>query len=51
MAGNIIINLWNRIFPQNPSEARSLKEIVILMASLGIMVAVILILAREGLKH
>ena len=51
MAGNILINLWNRIFPEHPSEARSHKEIVILMAGLGIMVAVILLLAQEGLKH
>ena len=51
MAGNIIINLWNRVFPEHPSEKRQHKEIIILMAGLGIMIAVILILAQEGLKH
>ena len=51
MAGNIIINLWNRLFPEHPSEARSHKEIVMLMAGLGILVIIILLLAREGLKH
>ncbi len=51
MAGNINLHLWERIFPQNPTEERSQKEVIILMAVLGIMVVVILVLAREGLKH
>ena len=51
MAGNLIINLWNRVFPEHPSEKRQHKEIIILMAGLGVLLLIIAVLAQEGLKH
>ena len=51
MSKNFIVDLWQRIFPEHPSEKRAHKEIIILMTGLGILVIVILLLAQAGLKH
>jgi len=51
MSNNFIVRLWQRLFPEHPSEKRQTKEIIILMISLGVLLLIIAVLAQAGLKH